>query len=347
MVNFKQYSNNFAFEANKFGLSDELISILLKYAQHLNNSGLPIIYSQQHLSHLVGYKYDFLISISNAPNLFYKLWYIKKRNGDLRKIEEPLPSLKEIQNWILKNILNNAVKSHIHPTCKAYIKKRSIKENARFHKKKDIIVGIDIEDFFGSITYIQVYSIFRRLGYCSSVSTLLSKLCVKSKCLPQGAPTSPMLSNLILYHFDKYIFEYSVKKGINYTRYADDLSFSGSFKVAPLISKVTNALKQNGFKVNTQKTKILTKGCSQRVTGIVVNEKIQVPREYRMKIRQEVYFITKFGVYDHLKRTYKHLTPYQYLDSLLGRINFILHINKTDTSMQKYLEYIRSIKKQL
>lgn len=347
MIDFKAYRQQFSTEAERLGLSNELIEYLLNYAQNLDSRNFPIIFDQLHFSKLVGYSYGYILRICNSPDSFYKEWKVAKRNGKSRIINEPLPSLKEIQSWILREILNKAAEKLVSPVAKAYVPNRSIRDNARFHKNKKIVVCLDIVDFFGSITYKQVYSVFRQLGYSKSIATLLSNLCVFKGCLPQGAPTSPMLSNLIFYHIDTKLFSFCKEHKIMYTRYADDLSFSGDFSIGLLMSYVSNLLDHCGFSINQKKTKVLSRGRSQQITGIVVNEKIQVPRKYRMKIRQEVYHIVKYGLDNHIKKIQYPKSSIEYLRHLMGKINFVLSINKKDNEALRYIDYLKNTYKTL
>lgn len=343
MINFSKYSIDFTTEAKKLGFSSEEISYYLIYAEKLNSRNLPIIFDQLHFSKLVGYEYDYLLKICNSSNSFYKEYFIPKKNGKFRTIHEPLPSLKEIQNWILTEILNNTVEKFVSPVAKAYISKRTIRDNARFHKDKKTLVCLDIVDFFGTISYKKIYSIFRHLGYNKPVSTLLSNLCILHNSLPQGAPTSPMLSNLIFYYIDSKIFNFCKEHKIMYTRYADDLSFSGDINVGLLISYVSNILNTFGFSVNQKKTKVVSQGRSQKVTGIVVNKKIQVPRQYRHKLRQEIYYIVKYGLENHMYRINYSKSALHYLYHLMGKTNYILQINKQDKEALRYKEYLGSL----
>ncbi len=343
MIDFSKYASNFSIEAKMLGFSPEEITYYLNYAEKLNTQNLPIIFDQLHFSKLVGYDYDYILKVCNSPYSFYKEYTIPKKNGKFRTIDEPFPSLKEIQNWILTEILNNSVEKFVSPVAKAYISKRNIRENARFHKDKKILVCLDIVDFFGMISYKKVYSIFRHLGYNKSVSTLLSNLCTLQNSLPQGAPTSPMLSNLIFNNIDSKIFDFCKEHKIMYTRYADDLSFSGDINVGLLISFTTNILNRFGFSINQKKTKVISQGRSQQVTGIVVNKKIQVPRLYRNKLRQEIYYIIKYGLENHLNRINYSQPPLVYLYHLLGKTNYIIQINKYDKEAHKYMEYLKNL----
>ena len=201
-MEWEKYSEKFTFTAEKNGYTQDTIDSLLNYAKKLYDQDLPIIFDQRHLSLLVGYKEDFLYKVSNSAHSFYRKFKIPKKSGGMRNIAEPLPSLKEIQYWILNEIL---YKCSVSRFAKAYVIDRSIRENARFHINQTVVLTIDIKDFFPSLSIKNVYSFFKNLGYSPAVSTMLANLCCLNKSLPQGAPTSPALSNLLMIKVDKRI----------------------------------------------------------------------------------------------------------------------------------------------
>lgn len=342
-MNFTEYKIAFVNKAKEQAMPDEKIEALLVYAERLSKNDLPIIYDQLHFSYLVGYDYGFIVSICNSSNLHYKEYKIPKRNGKLRIINEPYPSLKEMQTWVLVNILNPAIPKFVSSTAKAYVPKQSVRDNARFHKGQSKLLGLDLVDFFGSISYNQVYAIFRSFGYSKSVSTMISNLCVMDGKLPQGSPTSPMLSNIIFQYYDNKIFDFCKAKSIRYTRYADDLSFSGDFDTKQIIGFIRKLFRNTTFKINDSKTRVVSRARRQEVTGIVVNEKIQLPISYRKAIRQEVYFIIKFGIEKHLSTIKWNKSEIQYLYHLLGKINYVLMINKNDIEAKKYYTYVKEL----
>ena len=348
-MDFSKYKEDFIRLAKNRGIGHQDIEAMLEYAQHLTSKHLPIIYDQYHLSLLLGYNYFFLLSITNSKHTFYKHYEIPKHNGGIRQIEEPFPALKEIQNWILKNILEPASFKFVSSVAKAFIPGKSIKENARFHKKQNIVVALDIKDFFGSIKFKYIYSLFIKLGYNKPVSVLLAHLCTYKGVLPQGAPTSPMLSNLFIFDVDKKIFGYCLKRKIRYTRYADDLTFSSDkINVNHLIAYVNNNIKTLSLALNNDKTKVMGRGMSQHVTGIVVNEKMQVPRTIRKKIRQEIYYCIKYGIKNHMK--YASIpswifTTQQYINHLSGKVQYVLQINPKDKEFIRYSLWLKDIQK--
>lgn len=318
--------------------SEEEIDKLIAYAKPLSDKKLPIIFDQIHLSLLVGYKLEFLLMISNESEKFYRTFRIPKKNGGEREISEPLPSLKEIQRWILDEILNNCVVSGYS---KAYKKRSSIKDNAYFHTKQPKVLTIDIKDFFPSITWMKVYLLFHNLGYSPSVSMMLSKLCCLNGYLPQGSPTSPYISNLIMRGIDNRIIGFIKNRNIHYTRYADDLSFSGDFPPGMIIKFVTLVLKQNKLEINPKKIRVRKPNQRQEVTGIVVNTKMQVAREMRRELRKDMYYITKFGLSSHLSKT-NNQRP-NTIKHLLGIANFIIFVNPEDSEAVEYRKRLHEL----
>jgi RNA-directed DNA polymerase len=332
-MNWEEYKSKFYHYASYNGKSKEYIEGCLCYAENLFKRELPVIYDQTHLSLLVGYEEIYLIKVSNSQESFYREFNIPKKNkNEYRTISEPLPNLKNIQRWILREIL-----SKLHPSeySKAFRPGFSIKDNAKFHKKQKKVLTIDIKDYFGSINYKKVISFFRSIGYSKQVSVMLSNICTLENGLPQGSPTSPMLSNLLTKNLDKRIAGFARKNNIRYTRYADDLTFSGDFEEGKIINFVKTVLNAEGFEVNDKKTRVRTKNQMQEVTGIVVNEKMQAPRNYRRKLRQEMYYINKYGFESHLKKIEK-VDILSYLYQLLGMANFIINVNPNDIEAKKH-----------
>jgi RNA-directed DNA polymerase len=307
----------------------------LAYGKALFERNLPIIYDQYHLASLVGYDLTYLLGVSNSPGRFYRSYSIPKVSGGTRTITEPLPSLKEIQRWILENLLRDLP---IHPFAKGFIPKRSIRDNARFHVGRLQVLTVDIFDFFGNVRTPTVRKIFLSLGYTPRVAILLAALCTLNGALPQGAPTSPALSNLASHNIDRRLAAYARAARIRYTRYADDLTFSGTFAAGELISFVSVVLRDNGFALNESKTRLMQRHQRQETTGIVVNEKLQVPREVRRQIRQECYYVKKFGLDSHLQRSRK--TRANYLRHLLGIVGFTLFVNPADRDAARAVELL-------
>lgn len=332
------YANKFRKAAEAQNKSDAQISSWLSYARKLFDTNLPIIYDQTHFSQLLGINNEYLHRMSNAPQHFYRTFYIKKTNGKKRKIDEPLPDLKKVQTWIREEIL---YKIPCSKYAKAYIPKTSIRDNVRFHKNQEIVLTLDVKDFFPSIKSGRILNVFLSVGYNLPVAVLLTRLTCLNESLPQGAPTSAYLSNLTLKLFDERLKLYCLDRKIRFTRYADDLTFSGNFKIAQLLNYVDYELKSLEMVRNHKKFNVMRKGCRQIVTGVIVNEKQQLPKEYRMQIRQEIHYIQKFGLDSHLQHIGE--TRCNYVSHLQGKIGYALLINPKDLKMKEYLTFIQQL----
>lgn len=282
-----------------------------------------------------------LYGLSNHTEEHYQKIQIPKRNGAWRTLYVPDSLLKYVQKQILHKVLTQLPVSYC---ASAYKKGCSLKENAAPHTGKSIVLKLDILDFFGNITYISVYQhAFPGELFPPPVRTLLAHLCCYRDFLPQGAPTSPYISNLVLFPFDRYMERWCKNQNITYTRYCDDLTFSGSFEPKAVIRKVSSFLLRMGFEINPKKMKICPQGQRQIITGIVVNEKTQVPKTYRRNLRQEIYYIEKFGLSEHLAHIHLDLTPEKYLEHLKGKLRYVLQINPQDREFQEALARLNRI----
>ena len=146
-------------------------------------------------------------------------------------------------------------------------------------------------------------------------------------------------------NFDERIGLWCEQNDISYTRYSDDMTFSGNFNPSEVIIKVRKMLYKLGLKLNGDKTHVIYKCSSQKVTGIVVNEKLQVDAKYRNKIRQEIYFIQKFGLKSHLEKCNIDIDLLTYINILYGKILYVLQINENDKEFRKYKQIILNLKK--
>lgn len=286
-----------------------------------------------------------LYAISNKVESNYNVYKIKKHNGSYRTIYAPKPLLKSIQRKILKNILNN---KEISKYAKAYHHGISLKDNAYPHLNKKIILKLDIVDFFENINFYDVYkNCFNTPYFPESVGHLLTYFCTYESRLPQGAPTSSYISNLVMKEFDEEIGEYCNQRDISYTRYSDDMTFSGDFSPREIISKVRKMLYKLNLKINNKKIHIINNSQQQNVTGLVVNQKVQTSSRYRNKIRQEIYYINKYGLKNHLDKINYQESSNKYLDSLYGKILYVLSIDKNNQEFITYKNKINNLKKTL
>jgi len=336
----KSYIEKFKKKAFKRGLEEDEIESCINYQLFLNSKGCPVVYDDLHLSKLVGYRINYIRRACYYPKSFYRHYEIPKKLKGTRKISEPLPSLKEIQRWILDNILINVP---ISKYAKAYKKNSSVFKHAFLHKGQDVVFALDIKDFFRNINEDMVFKMFSNLGYTNHLSGIFCKLCTLENELAQGAPTSPIISNIILREFDEKIGEKVISVGGRFSRYADDLTFSGSFDLSleEIEQEVVINLNQFGFALNEVKTKKMYRYQRQMVTGVVVNEKVQISKKDRREIRQACYYIKTFGLKDHLKRIGE--TRRNYLQHLKGRINFGLQMNPHDEELRKYESFLKGL----
>ena len=226
--------------------------------------------------------------------VFYK---IPKKNGEFRIISEPRPKLKAQQKAILKWLMARKVwpSKYAH----AFIKNRSIVTNARIHVGKKVVVKMDIKDFFGSINGGQICSALIDEGISRHDAAEITKTCILDGRLPQGAPTSPLLSNLVFKSLDYRLASLARRWSdgeypTTYSRYADDLVFSSdNVNLNCIQPAVAGLLLSVGFKINIAKSKVLRNGSRQKVTGIVVNQTISTSRKERRRFRAELYNIKK------------------------------------------------------
>lgn len=280
-----------------------------------------------------------LYELSNHPEHHYKKAVIPKKSGGTRTLWMPDEKMAFVQRRLLHEILEGF---EVSPYAAAYQKGKQIRDHALVHQNKKMVVKLDIRDFFGSISWIQVYQkVFRKTLFPSPLRRLFTGLCCFQEALPQGAPTSPAVSNLVMRSFDDSLGAWCSIRKISYTRYCDDLTFSGDFDPGTVIRKAGAFLEQMGFSLNEKKTHVFTRAARQEVTGIVVNDKLQVPGTYRRKLRQECYYCRKYGVKEHMERTGKKEPVSQYVNCLLGRIQYVLQIHPEDEEFQYYQKELR------
>lgn len=224
----------------------------------------------------------------------YKRFTIPKRTGGHRHISAPSRELKRIQKWISHNVLRPLP---VHEACTGYRVGMCVVDNAKPHVGRDFVLNVDIEDFFPSITIDRVYEFFLSCGYNERFAGYLSRLCTHEELLPQGAPTSPDLANLICRLLDEKLSRFCQNRGWTYTRYCDDITISGNGQVTRCeIDAVCAIIGGEGFTVNEKKLRVARKTSQQRVTGLVVNERVNIPRRDRRRLRAMVHRKETTGV---------------------------------------------------
>lgn len=286
----------------------------------------------------LGFSAKTLYGLSNNLEKHYRNVYIPKSDGSKRKLSVPDVILKKVQKSIADNILTQYPVSRY---AKAYKPGSSVQHNARCHVGKKKLLKLDIEGFFDGIMYSQVRNIvFCAQKFSPQISILLTILCYYKEVLPQGAPTSPAITNILMYNFDETVGAFCNKKKISYTRYCDDMTFSGDFDEGEVIAFVKQELGKLGLFLKNRKTAVVPQSKRQTVTGIVVNEKLNITKEYKKNIRQEMYYIKKFGLDDHVSKC-GISDKMQYLLSLCGRISFVLQTCPDDFEFTEYKSFLQ------
>ncbi|HEX8912504.1 MAG TPA: reverse transcriptase family protein [Humisphaera sp.] len=276
----------------------------------LEAAGLPVLSTPADVAAALGLsvpRLRWLAFHADAATVsHYVRFEVLKRSGGTRQLAAPHKHLATAQQWVLANVLT---KVPTHPAAHGFVPGRSTVTNAAAHVGRRLVVNADLSDFFPSITFPRVRGVFRQLGYSPAVATVLALLCTECprrtvtyagrpfhvatgpRGLPQGACTSPALSNLAARRFDSRLNGIASKLGWTFTRYADDLTFSSAAgdeaerKVGYLLARVRHIADDEGFAVNEKKTRVLRPSAAQTVTGIVVNERLGVSRDTVRRLR--------------------------------------------------------------
>lgn len=323
----ENYLNKLKNEMLKQKYSEDDYKKYLSYAERILKNNLPVIFDIKHLSLELDISSNKLNQIVFFNEIFYKQKKIPKRKkNEFRILDIPSMELKYIQKWILDNILKNIKVSNY---AMGFKKNVSIVTNAKRHIGREYVLNLDIKDFFPSINSKRIFNIFYYYGYSKEVSFVLSKLCTYKEKLPQGSPASPMLSNIVCLKLDKRLSSLTKKFNVNYSRYADDMTFSGNRRNKNLEKLIVKILKEEGFEINAQKTRIAYSHQRQEVTGLVINDgKVRVNKKYKKKLYQEIYYCTKFGIQNHLEKI--NCTKSFYKEHMYGKAYFIKMVNQKE-----------------
>jgi RNA-directed DNA polymerase len=287
----------------------------------------------------------------------YNEFEIKKRNGGIRKIIAPISGIKLIQstlNLILQNLFSP--KSSVH----GFTLNKSIKSNASSHVKKRIVVNLDLKDFFPTINFGRVRGLFLSYPFYfkPKVATALAQICCHKNALPQGAPTSPIISNFICRRLDNEMMKLVSSNKSTYTRYADDITISTNLKKLPpdigtiienkliLSERLLQTVQSNGFIVNPLKTRFAFRTNRQEVTGLIVNKLVNVNRKYIRHIRAMLHSWEKFGITlaasEHfnkynVKNKTVSVVENSFKNELIGKVGFVGFIKGKDNEVYRKL----------
>ncbi len=283
----------------------------------LNSRRLPVLHKAEDLAAEMGIELKTLRWLTyhrrGTAVVHYHRYEIAKKTGGVRFISAPKPALAQAQRWILDNLLSRL---NVETEAHGFVGGRSIVTNAKEHTERDVVVNLDLKDFFPSFTFRRVKGLFVSLGYGEHLATMLGLLCTEpprvpakfdgkvyhvalgERVLPQGASTSPAITNAICRRLDRRLAGLAKRHGFNYTRYADDLTFSGDHprRVGRLLKSVRAILADEGLTEHPTKTRIMRKSNRQEVTGVTVNRKPSLSRKEVRELRAILHNAARFGL---------------------------------------------------
>jgi RNA-directed DNA polymerase len=296
------------------------------------NPEIPAILTLAHLSELTDVNYLKLRSYVSRSESYYTHFKIRKQSGGSRVIGVPEPELMRVQRWISDHILRV---QKVHHCSSAFSPKSSIVRCARTHCHSRWLLKMDVVAFFASISEIQVYRVFRKIGYQPLIAFELARICTYAPSesnrykearwvsnkkqhvieaykssrigyLVQGAPTSPMLSNLVMFDFDEKINKLASDNGLSYTRYSDDITFSSRSKhfkrqySSHIIQSVSSELRKIGLTPHPKKMRVIPPGARKVVLGLNVNEEFPLlSRKFKDNLKMHLHFAKRRGVREH------------------------------------------------
>ncbi len=275
--------------------------------------------------------YDYFINklIADGSEGYYKRFYVPKRSGGVRIIESPAHDTLRI---LLKKLNYLFSTELIFPdSVTGFVKTKSIITNARIHLGAELIINIDLKDFFHSIKKTNISDALNShpFNFSYEFANKLSSIATKENYLPQGSPLSPILSNIVANKLDKSLSEFCLRKGIRYSRYADDMTFSitnGRIEEEDIMI-IRKAIELSGFQFNEKKYKIKRKNRCLTVTGIIVNKKLNVKRTYIKNIKAAL----------HNWKTTDSNSARMNLNSLRGKIEYLGMVRGKDDHIYRSL----------
>lgn len=309
----------------------------------LNQRGLPVMHESKDVAARLGIKLSALRWLTyhrrGATVVHYHRFRIAKKTGGVRCISAPKAALAHAQRWIFDNILKPL---QVEPCAHGFIARRSIVTNAAPHTGKAVVVNLDLKDFFPTITFRRVKGLFQRLGYSEHVATVLALLCTEpprvaaevdgkvyhvalgARILPQGACTSPAITNALCRRFDRRLQGLAQKHGFTYTRYADDLTFSGDKPraVGRLLRSIRAILELEGFAEHPSKTRVMRQARRQEVTGLTVNQRPTVSRQDFRRLKAILHNCARHGLDSQNRDNRPNFAAY-----LRGKVEYVCMVD--------------------
>lgn len=322
------------------GVSHEAAD-LVSDAQQLKRLDLPVVETGVQLAQAIGFSpkrlkwLAFHSEQTRSCNYFY--FTVPKRSGGERQLAAPRPHIDACCRWILREIVN---KIPIHQAAHGFVPGKNIGSNAEIHTQQQFVVNLDLQDFFPAVEFRRVRGLFKSLGYNGQIATLLALLTTEApreetpspagslwtatgpRHLPQGACTSPAISNLICRTLDRRLSGLCKSLSWNYSRYADDLTFSASAvageRVGYMLHRIRGIVRDEGFQVNESKTRIQRPSQAQMVTGLVVNDGVSVSRSTIRKLRAILHNASRHGLESQNRDGHPNFAAW--LEGMLGHV---------------------------
>lgn len=305
------------------------IETCYQYIDRLYTAGLPVFFDEKHVHIALRLHGIDLNSYHTFP---------LSQFGKIRIITAPSLMLKERQRWILTNILS---KIPVSPYAHGFEPGCSIKTHAMLHANNNYALCLDIKDFFPSIPQSAVVEIFHSMGYSVKAANMLATLCCFQGTLPQGAPTSPKLSNIFCKDLDMELSKIAEEESVIYSRYADDITFSGTHSLERVFRQAKITLRKYGFSLNEAKIHFYGPETPKRITGLLVQKgTVRVPKHFKRLLKQEIYYCNKYGVLTHLENI--GATKFiNYREHLYGKAYYVYMIEPEEGKM--FLEQLGQI----
>jgi len=273
----------------------------------------------------------------------YETYQVPKKKGGFRQIQAPGDRLKQAQ-WRINRYLQAYYSCVKPPEAFGFVQSMSqwgqvnsnIVANAGCHVGRKYILNMDLKDFFPGISDMQVYNVFAGpdLGFDQDIATAFTLLTTYNRQLPTGAPSSPVLSNLVCMGLDKALQHCAVQMGYRYSRYADDLTFSSDERImTEHVQQISAIISAHGFAVNTKKTRIVSHNRQQTVTGLVVNERVNVNRNTLKKVRAMIHDAVTNGRWEATRKHYR----------LVGQVDKV-YVNQFLGCVEGYLGFIGQVR---
>ena len=344
-------SLSYSMKQNRKDITDKFIQLQSKQdlVDLLNDVQIHEFGEESKLLKKINLKSLNYFAFSKNKSFAYTQFSIKKKNGSKREITAPKAYLKWIQS-LINIILSNICE--FHPKAHGFVSGRSVVSNAKLHTGKHYVYNIDLKDFFPSIHFRRVKSVLQLppLNLSDELAFTVANLVSFKGVLPQGAPTSPIISNIIANRLDRRLNGLAKKFNSTYSRYADDITFSSDHNIyqpdSEFIIKMRDIINKENFRINPDKTRLQRRNYKQEVTGITVNEKTNVPRRYIREIRAIlnnwekkgfIYAASTFKAhYQNDKGYVKSSDPYL-VNVLEGKLDYLKMVRgQGDTYYQKY-----------